>query len=45
MVNALDARELFPEPAPLVLDGEDENGKWQRRRRQWTPATLRIQAP
>jgi hypothetical protein len=45
LVSALDARELFPEPAPLVLDGEYENGKWQRRRRQWTPATLRIQAP
>lgn len=44
MVNVLDDRTLFPEPKPVVLDGEDATGKRQRRRRNWTPATLRIVA-
>jgi len=42
MVNVLDQREDFPQPAPLVLDGEDADGKWRRRQGQWTPAVLRI---
>ncbi len=44
MVNVLDDRTLFPEPRPVVLDGEDAAGKRQRRRKNWTPATLRIVA-
>ena len=40
MVNVLDDRELFPQPAPVDLDGENETGKRQRRRDNWTPATL-----
>jgi hypothetical protein len=42
MVNVLDAREQFPDPSPVHLDGEDELEKWQRRTKNWTPATLRI---
>lgn len=44
MVNALDKRAAFPEPRPVVLDGEDEDGKRRRRRASWTPATMRIAA-
>ena len=42
MVNVLDDREQFPQPNPVDLDGENEAGKRQRRRDNWTPATLRI---
>ena len=42
MVNVLDDRPHFPEPKPVVLDNEDEGGKRQRRRDNWTPATLKI---
>ena len=42
MVNVLDARAQFPAPGPVHLDGEDELGKWQRRAKNWTPATMRI---
>ncbi len=40
MVNVLDDRAAFPTPRPVDLDGEDANGKWQRRRENWTPAVL-----
>lgn len=44
MVNILDNRTEFPAPRPVDLDGEDSAGKRQRRRDNWTPATLRISA-
>ncbi len=42
MVNVLDDREQFQQPNPIDLDGENEAGKRQRRRDNWTPARLRI---
>ncbi len=36
----LDDREQFPQPNPVDLDGENEAGKRQRRRDNWTPAGL-----
>lgn len=42
MVNVLDDREKFPEPNAVHLDGENEAGKRQRRRDNWTPARLRV---
>jgi len=43
MVNVLDDREKYgQDPAPTDYGGEDEAGKRQRRRDNWTPATLRL---
>ena len=42
MVNVLEDCDLFPKPKPVHLDGENETAKRQRRRDNWTPATLRI---
>jgi len=42
MVNVLDEREKFLAPEPLHLDGEDAAGKWQRRRENWTPASIHL---
>ena len=41
MVNVLDDRTQFRQPKPVDLDGENEAGKRQRRRENWTPARLR----
>ncbi len=42
MSSTLDARALYAEAAPVDFAGEDEAGRRQRRREQWTPARLRI---
>lgn len=44
MVNALDDRTAFPEPAPVDLDGETRENKQQRHRARWTPAKLTLGA-
>ena len=41
MVNVLDDRTEFPEPAPVDLDGESRADKAIRHRARWTPATLK----
>ena len=40
MANALDAQGRYPQASPTVYDGEDGEGKRERRRRVWTPAVL-----
>jgi hypothetical protein len=42
MVNVLDDRARFPQPAPVDLDGESKADKQQRHRARWTPASLNI---
>ena len=44
MANALDDHAAFGPGTPSVYDNEDEAGKRARRRKQWTPATLTINA-
>ena len=40
MANALEDQARYPQAAPTVYDGEDGEGKKDRRRRVWTPAVL-----
>ena len=40
MANALDDQARYPAAAPTDYDGEDGEGKRDRRRRVWTPAKL-----
>ena len=42
MVNVLDDRTRFPQPAPVDLDGETKVDKANRHRARWTPATLKL---
>jgi hypothetical protein len=41
MANCLADQGRYPQAAPTVYDGEDGEGKRDRRRRVWTPAVLR----
>ncbi len=44
IVNALDAPERFSDPAtPVDYDAEDATARRRRRRKKWTPATVRIE--
>ena len=42
MVNVLDERTRFPQPAPIDLDGESRGDKADRHRARWTPASLKL---
>ena len=42
MVSALDERNRFPQPSPIVYDAEDRGERAARRRKVWTPAILAI---
>ena len=42
MVNVLDDRTAFPEPAPVDLNGENREDKAARHKARWTPAKLSI---
>jgi hypothetical protein len=42
MANVLEAHARYPQATPVVYGGEDEAGRRQRRRENWTPARLGI---
>jgi hypothetical protein len=43
IVNALDDHAEYPQaPTPAEYGAEDEAGRRERRRKVWTPATLRV---
>ena len=42
MVNVLDERIRFPDPAPAELEGESREDKANRHRSKWTQATLTL---
>ncbi len=43
MANAMDAPDIWAPAQPIHYGGEDEAGKRQRRRANWTPASLTVE--